>query len=106
MDTGQCHPKTIRSQYHHSQALQLTVWKKQKIIQALQYNSITVSENEFCVTSVTVTVFRKQKNLMSLTRPRDILNMVKNILFQRNNCRKQQLFAVFLLNLHRKIKET
>ena len=43
---------------------------------------------------------------MSLTRPRDIQNMVKNILFQRNNCRKQQLFAVFLLNLHRKIKET
>lgn len=32
--------------------------------------------------------------------------MVKNILFQRNNCRKQKLLAVFLLNLHRKIKET
>ena len=31
MNTGQCHPKTIRSQYHHSQALQLTVdsfWKR------------------------------------------------------------------------------
>ena len=25
MNTGQCHSKTIRSQYHHSQALQLTV---------------------------------------------------------------------------------
>ena len=28
-----------------SKALQLTVWEKQKIIQALQYNSITVSIN-------------------------------------------------------------
>ena len=25
MNTDQCHSKTIRSQYHHSQALQLTV---------------------------------------------------------------------------------
>ena len=75
MNTDQCHSKTIRSQYHHSQALQLTVdsfLKRFFAVQALQYNSITVLENEFCVTSVTVTVFRKQKNLMSLTRPRDI----------------------------------
>ena len=29
MNTDQCHSKTIRSQYHHSQALQLTVSKNE-----------------------------------------------------------------------------
>ena len=44
--------------------------------QALQYNNITVSKNEFLRYSVTVTVlqFLKSKTaLMSLTRPSDIL---------------------------------
>ena len=42
MNTGQCHPKTIRSQYHHSQALQLTVDSFLKRFFAVKCYIITV----------------------------------------------------------------
>ena len=49
MNTDQCHSKTIRSQYHHSQALQLTVdsfLKRFFSLQAWQYNNITFFEKQ------------------------------------------------------------
>ena len=61
---GQCHPKTICSQCHQSQALQynnITV-SKNGFFFALQALQLTVSINEFFALQITDNSFGKEKN--------------------------------------------